>query len=158
MDINYIKQLHDSQKEGEWVDDLPMMGNLRLRVRSMNSPEVYKLQGKLQRNTPDSMKDEKGNINEDYADVIMSEVAIEAVLLDWENVTDNGDTVPYSKDKAREWLQGQGLSPFLNAVYFASQKVDQTIATRHAAMVGNLNAPLPSNSKTTRRNKNTDKD
>jgi len=45
-----------------------------------------------------------GTMSEEEGEKILVEVLAEAVLLDWKGFTDNGEEVPYSKEKAQEYM------------------------------------------------------
>lgn len=46
----------------------------------------------------------RDSLPDDVADEIMNETMSQTILLGWRGLTENGEEVPYSRDKAKEWL------------------------------------------------------
>lgn len=125
MDIQNIKRDSGAISAGQWVSDIPEMGDLRLRVRGWTAPEASALRGRLERAVSRADRDRSGRINDAEAARITSRVLADVILLDWEGVTSGKKKVAYSEDLAREWLTNPDFRPFADAVAWASQAVDR---------------------------------
>jgi hypothetical protein len=75
----------------------------------------------------------------DIADKMLIEAAANTILLNWRGVTENGVPVPYSIDKAREYLTD--LKDFRNQVDFVSTQME---TFRRQAMVTDAGNSSPS--------------
>jgi hypothetical protein len=115
---------------GAWVNgDTHGLGDdVRLRVRGRWNPDFRALHAKLQGAVParKKVRTEFGlEVTPAESDRILTECLIETALLDWEGIreTDDGEVIPYSKEKARELLTDPMLTPFRDAVLIATMQV-----------------------------------
>lgn len=125
MDLSNLKRDSGRIESGEWVDDIPGMGDLRLRVRGLSSPTVTALRARKQRKATKSERNGDGSLKTDVELRIFGEVLHEAVLLEWDCLTDGGVAIPYDAEKARKWLTDPDFMPFADAVTYAAQIVDR---------------------------------
>lgn len=125
MNISDLKVDSKAIAAGQWVSEIPDLGDVRLRVRGMSSPEVAALLSKKQRAVPKKERDRDGQPKMEASIRILSEVLHEAVLLDWEGITDGGKKVPYSSARAKEWLTNPDFRQFADGVAFAARAVDR---------------------------------
>lgn len=137
MDLSDIKRDVKSIEEGQWVEDLIGMGDIRLKVRGMTSNDVVMFRAAKERAIPRNMKDRQGNLLPKTAMNLLREVLIEKVLIDWENLTEGGTPVPYSKEKARQLLTDESMIVFADAVVQAAQIVDNGNASTQEEVSGN---------------------
>lgn len=86
--------------EGIWV---PISDGARIKVARMNNPEFNKLFRKLSK--PYMTALQTGTLSEDISEEIMLECYAKTVLVDWDGIEENGEQVPYSPEKAKEYLQ-----------------------------------------------------
>lgn len=96
MDLNQLKTDPNKTDQGTWVriDD-----STRLKLARFGSPAFQR--AFKERMGP--MKKLKGKaMGEKEADEITVDIMLDAVLLDWEGITQNGEEVPFSR--AREIL------------------------------------------------------
>jgi hypothetical protein len=114
---------------GAWVNGVShgLGDDVRLLVRGRWNPDFRALHAKLQAAVPNSKKvrTEFGlEISPAESDRIITECLCEA-LLGWEGLreTDDGEPIPYSKEKARELLTDPDLVPFRDAVLVATMQV-----------------------------------
>ena len=115
---------------GAWVNGAVhgLGEDVRLRVRGRWNPEFRAMQAKLQAAVPNDKKTrtEFGlEVSVAESERIITECLIETALLDWENLreTDDGEPIPFSKEKARELLTDPMLAPFRDAVLISSMQV-----------------------------------
>ena len=124
MDLLSLKRDSAAVSKGVWVDGIKKMGNLRLKVRGFSSPEVMECRTTKERAVPQSDRDEDGFIKLEVGMQITREVLAESVLLDWENLELGGKGIPYSIEKASEYLLNLDFTPFADVVANASSDVD----------------------------------
>lgn len=122
---------------GEWVDTIPEMDDLRLKVRGIGNGDWRRLASKLNAAVPRDKK--RGNIvDPETQDVILSTLLLDTCLLDWDGVTEDDDTViPYSKAKATMLLTNPDFRRFRDAVLYAASLVGDITATAKVAAKGN---------------------
>ena len=137
MDINSLSVDIDAIQEGQWVGDLPGMGDLRLRVRGFMSPKVQSLRARKLRALPKVDRERDGQPKFEAALRVTAEVLHEAVLLDWDGLSDGGKPVKYSPDLARQWITDPSFQRFADAVAMAAQIVDNGDAEAVEEMAGN---------------------
>lgn len=123
MDIQSIKRDVAASTEGKWISDIPGCGDLRLRVRGENSPKVAALRARKLRAVPKGKRDRDGAPTFEEMMRVTAEVLHEAVLLDWDGLTNGGKAVKYDADLAREWLTNPDYQEFADAVAWASRVV-----------------------------------
>lgn len=110
-------------EEGRWIDTIPMLGDLRLKVRGLNNRDYRRLQQKLIAALP---RDKRGaaGVDIEEQDRIVAECLLRTVLLDWENLTEaDGTPIPYSDAKARELLFEPQYAVFREGVAWAASAV-----------------------------------
>jgi len=126
MDI--LSKKVDSAKieAGAWVDDIPGMGDLRLNVRGYNSMIATQCRAEKMRSIPLSERAEDGSITSQQSRTIFAEAHVEAVVLGWENLTENGEDVPYSEEAARKYCLDPDFSAFNDAITYAAGVIDRS--------------------------------
>ena len=137
MDIKKIKKDSAKLAEGVWVKDIPDMGDLRLLVRGMSAPIVRDTRSRLERAVPAEERNRDGTLQSAAAMRIMGELALEAILLDWDGLSDDGKPVEYKKALAREWLTNPDYESFLDAVVWAARVVERDTTETQEAVAGN---------------------
>lgn len=137
MDIQNLKRDTAAATEGQWVEDIPEMGDLRLKVRGENSPKVAALRARKLRAVA---KDKRGRDGMPVFSEMMrvtAEVLHEVILLDWDGLTNGGKPVKFDADLAREWLTNPDFQDFADAVAWASRVVANGDAERVEDIAGN---------------------
>lgn len=142
MDISSFKRDSASVEAGQWVSDIPGMGDARLRVRGLNSRTVIALRARKERKATRDERERDGTLKPAAARAVLGEVLHEAVLLEWDGLTDDGKPFPYDPDVARKWLTDPDFEPFADAVVWAAQIVDRGGADDREALA--KNSPKPS--------------
>lgn len=137
VDVNNFKRDVQRSEGGEWVGELPAMGSLRLKVRGIGSKLYTAKQARLARAVPKSDRDSRGNVNPEMARRILGEAMHTTILLDWDGITDGGKPIKYSDELAMKWLTDPEFSPFLEAVTYAAQVVENGNSDVTAAAVKN---------------------
>lgn len=132
MELTTVKVDTAKIEAGEWVKDIPGMGDLELRVRGLGSVVYREALARRQRTVKPS--------NDGVRPIAESEAATahavaDALLLDWRNLTLNGQARGYTVELARDLLTNRDYVAFLDAVLYAaatldasSAKVEETLA------------------------------
>lgn len=126
MEIQSLKKDSAAIAEGQWVDGIPGMGELRLKVRGASANAVMEVRARKQRNAPSEDRAPDGSLTVKGALRIETEVLHEAVLLDWDGLTDGGKPVKFDTALAKEWLTNPDFRDFADAVVWASGVVSRT--------------------------------
>lgn len=126
MDIQSIKKDSAAIAEGQWVDNIPGMGDLRLKVRGSSANYVVAVRARKQRNAPNEDRAADGSLSVDATLRIETEVLHEAVLLDWDGLTDGGQPVKFDATLAKDWLTNPDFRDFADAVVWAASVVSRT--------------------------------
>lgn len=136
MDISALKRDSKQVEAGTWINDIPSMGDLRLRVRGMSSPTVAALRARKERKATREEREPDGRLKADVALRIFGEVLHEAVLLEWDGLTQEGRPLPYDPELAKKWLTDPDYLPFADAVTYAAGVVDRGFAATKEDVVG----------------------
>lgn len=148
MDIKNFERNSDDVSAGLWVDEIPGMGDLRLKVRGLSSPEVVALRSRREMAEPPESYDKNGRLKPEVLMRIFGEVLHEIVLLDWDNVVENGKKLPYSKEQAIKWCTDRNFMPFADAVAHAASRVDRGFVQSGKALEKNSERPSSGKSST----------
>lgn len=124
MDLNDQKVDPKVREEGAWVDDIPEMGDLRLKVRGADNRAWQKRADALVAAVP--RKKRINGLDAEERNRIMAICCRDHGLLDWQNLKIGGVDIPYSKDKANELLTEPQWVAFLNAAIWACNVVGTT--------------------------------
>jgi hypothetical protein len=141
MEISTLKRDSAAVAAGQWVGEIPGMGDVRLRVRGLSSPVVVAVRSRKERKVPRDQRERDGSLKPEIGLVLFGEVLHEAVLLGWDGLTDGGEPVPYSEEMAKAWLTDPDFAFFADAVVYAAQIVDKGQADSTESLKGNLPAP-----------------
>ncbi len=129
-------------EQGAWVENIPEMGGLRLKVRGIGNADFRRLSAKLYEAEPRQYK-VGGKLDPERQDAITATCLVNTVLIDWDGLRDQNDQpIPYSKDFARELLTKPEFRRFREAVTWAASVVADDVAadTEEAGK----NSPPPS--------------
>lgn len=136
MDLSSLKTSTAVVEAGDWVDNIPDMGDLRLKVRGSGNAKWRRLQQQLVAAVPRGKK-VNGRITPEEQDRIIAICIRDTALDDWENITDGGAAVPYSKDKAFTLLTDPLTRAFFDACVWACSVVGESASDSQEADVKN---------------------
>lgn len=141
MKLSSIKINAARSEAGDWVENIPGMDDLRLKVRGVQNADWRRMQPKLIERVPRAERI-NGRLTPEAADRVQTELLIETVLIDWGNVlSDDGSPVPFSKDRARELLDDPDMVAFREAVLYAAGSVAEAAAIETGATAKNSETP-----------------
>lgn len=141
MDIGKLKIDKSRVEGGDWVDDLPNAEGLRLRVRGIGSSRYRDAVNRRSRGVPRSSRNRDGTLSSELSDKITGEAAAEALLLDWQGLTEDGVEIPYDRDRALKLLTEPDYSVFRDLVLFAASIVAEDDVDAEAKRLGNSAPP-----------------
>jgi hypothetical protein len=125
-------------EEGAWVDDIPDMEGLRLKVRGANNKDWRKLQQKLIQAIPRKRR-MSGNLDPEDADRITNLCLLNTSLLDWDGFDGDDDKpLPYSQETAKTLLTDPDYRRFRDAVAWAANWVAEQSKEDVEEDAGNL--------------------
>jgi len=151
MEISSVKKNAAIIAAGQWVDDIPNMGDVRLKVCGLSSPAAIALRGRLERAVPPDQRERDGSLKPAAGMAVLKEVLHKAVLQDWDNITDGGKPVPYDADLAHRWLTDPDFENFADAVVWAARVVDRGVTETEAVITKNSETPSAGGSKPAKR-------
>lgn len=138
MDIGKLKAASERVEDGEWIGDIPNLGDAELLVRSLASPSVKRPLARAMRLVPKAGRTKDGSILPHVQDRIDREIVAEHVLLGWRGLTEDGEPVEYSRALAYEWL---AIPLFAEAVQAAINRATGKAMTALEELRGNSQAP-----------------
>lgn len=118
MDLSGLKTNTAVIEQGGWVDNIPDMGDLRLKVRGRGNSKWRRLESQLMGSVPRG-KRLNGRIDTAEIDRIVAICIRDAGLDDWENLKDGDLVVPYSKEMAATLLTDPQYRAFFDACVWA---------------------------------------
>lgn len=129
MDLNTIRQDPNKAKKGVWIaygDAMILIG------RFGNKAFIEKFNSRVA-----PYKNMLETIPEETSERIMAEVIAETILLGWENIQINGETVEYSFDEAVSILSNPEYEPFRRWVMDQSNNLENFRLTQVETDLGN---------------------
>jgi len=85
----------NKEKEGVWQD---MGDGLKMRIARIGNPNYQKRFQALSK--PHRRALRRGTLSDEIAEQLLIKCLAETIVLDWEGVEENGETIPYSVDNA----------------------------------------------------------
>ena len=123
MDLGKTRVDLTRSKAGEWVKNIPGLGDIELKVRGSNTPAFRLAQAKAQRAIPREARRDAGLMDPEAADVALGQALAEGALVDWRNVSVDGEAIAYSPEAAAKLLTDPEFSTFRDAVAWAADLV-----------------------------------
>lgn len=140
MKLSSLKVDAAAIEDGEWIGNIPEMGDLEVRVRGLNNAKYRRLQTTLIDAVPRA-KRQGGRLDPDEQDRITASCLTATVLLDWRGLEgEDGQPVPYSKDLATDLLSKPEFRRFREAVIWAAAQVGEERAAADEEDAGNSQA------------------
>jgi hypothetical protein len=118
-DINKVRTDPEKELQGVWTD---FAEGIRLKIARAGNPAYRKLLREL--SEPHIKDIRNGTMDEELNSTILKKVRAITILLDWENIEENGQEVSYSKEKALEYFMDPSLRDFYLFVVIESENMD----------------------------------
>lgn len=141
MKLKSIKVNSTRAQQGAWIDGIPQMGDLALRVRGFSNTDYAAFMAREVAAVPRDQREGgrlAGGLLPNVRDAILTRGMVEHILLDWKNLTDEDDQpVDYSKEQAMTLLCDPDFRPLRDAVAWAANVVEEVEADKVETAVGN---------------------
>ncbi|GGA64980.1 hypothetical protein [Pelagibacterium lentulum] len=134
MDIFATAYDTDAIENGEWVNDIPGLPGVSLKVRGDNSDAYQAELLRLGRDAPDEDRETDGALTIEAALKFAPEAAHKALLLDWKGIERNGKAMKYDPETAKLWCTDPRFKHFRKGVLYAAGIVGR----RRAKIAGDL--------------------
>ncbi len=122
MKISDIKESGDRIENSGWVDDIPGLPGLRLKVRGVGREAYRDLEGRLIDAIP--RQDRARGISRETAEGIASRCLHEVALMDWDGLTgEDGNPLGYNPETAHMLLTDRLYQNFRAGVIWAAERV-----------------------------------
>lgn len=122
MKISSLKTDLIAIGQGQWIDNIPEMEDLRLKVRGIGNVDYRRAFDAKVASVPAAKKIR--GLDPAERDRIVGECLVETVLLDWDGLTDDaGQARPFSVEAARPFLTDPAFARFRAAVIWAASVV-----------------------------------
>lgn len=129
MKLSEIETITGRVEDGAWVNSIPNLPGLSLKVRGISCSAADVLRSQLLRELPEEARRKPGDADNER---IATEVMARALLVDW-NITEDGPAgadgkpsevrVPCTPETAREALANPKMRLLREGVAYASQLV-----------------------------------
>lgn len=136
MDLSSLKTNTVVVEQGDWVDNIPDMGDLRLKVRGRGNARWRRLEQQMA-TAVEKGKRLKGRLVPEEQDRIIGICIRDTALIDWENLKDGDKAIPYSKEMASTLLTDPQYRAFFDACVWACSVVGDGTADDQGAAVKN---------------------
>ena len=114
--INRVKTDLSKERDGIWIEFI--MG-IRLKIARARNPKYSELIRKLTQDMRVDMRE--GKFDTEQFNEVLIQVRAHTILLDWENIDEDGVDVPYSPEKAMEYFRNPELKDFYTFVVSISE-------------------------------------
>jgi hypothetical protein len=134
MKLSDIAVNVDAIEGGRWVSIDHIMPGVKLKVRGSENSDLRRLRNKLLQEIPRAQR--LRGAGEETLEAIGTRLLAETVLVDWSGIEDeNGEPLPFSKEKAASVLGDPAMFVFKNAVEWAAGVVgdDEVVEAQEAA-------------------------
>lgn len=136
MKLSSIKINGRAIEEGAWVNQIPQLPGVRLKVRGLGNRDYRRFEAKLIREIPREARID--GLDPADADAIEARCLAETVLIDWDGIEgDDGAPQRLTPEIALGYLQDPDYLVLRNAVVYAASIVASTKAADETADAGN---------------------
>lgn len=121
---------------GDWVSDIPGLGDIRLKVRGLGNLDYRRLHAKLVDQVSEADRDEDGAIRPKVLDAITADLALNTLLVGWDGVEHDDSTPevrmfePFTPETATRYLTNPDYRAFLVGVIYAADQVAERAAAK----------------------------
>ncbi|MCX5518449.1 hypothetical protein OSH10_08375 [Kaistia defluvii] len=129
----------DSAKleQGDWVGDIPGLGDIRLLVRGLGNDDYRRRQAELTAALPRHLRKEPAE-----QDKVANTLIVETLLEGWEKVEgDDGKPLPFSREAVLAILSDPDMRAFNDGVIWAASVVSERRKADLDADVGKSKRP-----------------
>ena len=117
--INRVKTDLVKEVDGTWVD---FILGIRLKIARSRNAKYNEMIRNLTENMRIDMRD--GKFDTEGFNEVLVQVRAHTILLDWENVDEDGVEIPYSPEKAMQYFRDPELKDFYTFVVAISESAE----------------------------------
>lgn len=129
MKLSEFKINSQAIEKGEWIGEIPNLGDVRIHTRGAGNSDWRQLQSEM---VAKVAKDQTSVSAKDQ-DSINLACLLEAGLIGWENLQDdNGATIPFSRETAEALMSDPDCRVFFDGAIYAASVVGRKRVTRAA--------------------------
>ncbi|MCX5570619.1 MULTISPECIES: hypothetical protein [Kaistia] len=108
-------------EHGDWVGDIPGLGDIRLRVRGLGNDDYRRRQSELSAALPRHLRKEPAE-----QDKILNTLIVETLLEGWEKVeADDGKPLAFTRENVLAILSDPDMRAFSDGVIWAAGAVSE---------------------------------
>lgn len=144
MKLSEIKVDATAVESGQWIGDIPEMGNLRLLVRGLNNSDYKRMSAKLYAATPRAERP-GGRLTPEAGEKLQARCLAATVLIDWDGLEDDNGPVAFASDLALKLLLDPSYAAFRDGVVWAATQVGAGRAEDAEEAAKNLELPSAGN-------------
>lgn len=133
MDLRNVRIDTESEVKGVWVE---IDNQTKLLIASAKSPAYKKVLRDALRTEIDKLNGEQ--LDEEKIDEISTEILAEHILLGWEGLTEGGEPIVYSTEKAYDILTDKAFRQFKEFVVSKADDISLFRDTSHDVIVEDL--------------------
>lgn len=124
------------REQGDWVDNIPELQGVRVKVRGMGNKDWARMEARLVNAVPRARR--LRGLEPEDRDRINGILLRDTSLLDWEGIEGDDDkSIPYSKQQANEFLTNPEYGKFRDGVLWAASVVAEQTAAEIEEDAGN---------------------
>jgi hypothetical protein len=133
MELSSLEVDPAAIEQGDWVDDIPDCGDLRIRTRGINNAEYRRRYQQKLLAVPS--RERRSGLPPETAQRIVTECLIETCVLGWENLLDaQGQPIPCDRATVQRLLLDPRYGPLRDACLYAAGVIaDRRAEDREAA-------------------------
>lgn len=125
MKLSHIKIDAAKLEQGDWVGDIPGLGDIRLHVRGLGNEDYRRRQSELSAALPRHLRKEPAE-----QDKIANTLIVETILVGWDKIEDDkGKPLAFTRENALAILEDPDMRAFGDGVIWAAS----TVAERRKA-------------------------
>lgn len=133
MKLGNLKIDSTKLQQGDWVGDIPNLGDIRLRVRGIGNDDYRRRNAELVGALPRHMRSQPAE-----QDRILNTLIVETLLEGWENVEDdNGKSLTFTRENVQAILEDPDMRAFADGVVWAASVVSERRGVARDGDAGN---------------------
>ena len=132
MKLSAIKVNSALREQGQWIDNIPGFGGVKLKVRGAGNADARRLRAKMVAEMPPADKP-RNVLTDEAGERLMVAILSESILMGWQGLeNEDGTPMPFSIHQAAEILANPDFGLFRDAVNYAAEIVGTEAATAAA--------------------------
>ena len=132
MKLSAIRINSAMREQGQWIDNIPDLGGVKLKVRGVDNTDARRLRAKLVAEMPPTDKP-RNVLTDEAAERLTVAILSESILMGWQGLeNEDGTPIVFSIPQAAEILANPDFALFRNGVNFAANIIGTEAATAAA--------------------------